>query len=74
MTSVTIPKSLARTGDLVVIPREEYNLFLSWKKRVKTFKPTTAEKQALARARKEFSEGRYATLAELTNEMGNRRR
>ena len=36
MNTVTIPQTLARKGDLVVIPREEYEKFLTMKKRVKS--------------------------------------
>lgn len=36
MNIVTIPKKLAQRGDLVVIPREEYEEFSTWKKIVKT--------------------------------------
>ena len=29
MTTITIPKELARKGDLIIIPREEYKVLLS---------------------------------------------
>jgi hypothetical protein len=35
MNTITIPQTLAKKGDLVVIPREEYEKFLTMKKRVK---------------------------------------
>ena len=35
MNTITIPKTLASKGDLVVIPREEYEKFLIMKKRIK---------------------------------------
>ncbi|MFA4818601.1 MAG: hypothetical protein WC621_02040 [Patescibacteria group bacterium] len=35
MNAVTIPKELAQKGDLVVIPREEYEAFSHWKRTVK---------------------------------------
>jgi hypothetical protein len=35
MNMITIPKELVRKGDLVVIPREEYEAFSHWKKTVR---------------------------------------
>ncbi len=34
MTTLTIPKKLAQMGDLVVIPKGEYEAFSLWKKTV----------------------------------------
>ena len=62
---VTIPKELAQKGGLVIIPRSEYKEFLHWKKLIKTFKPTAAEKKALREARKDFAKGNYIALEEL---------
>jgi len=69
---ITIPKELAKKGELVVIPRSEYERFLHWRKSVKTFKPNVAEKKALKEARKDFTQGNYITLEELKNELGGR--
>lgn len=35
MNVVTIPKKLAQKGDLVVIPKEEYEAFSTWKETVR---------------------------------------
>ena len=35
MPTLTIPKTLTKHGDLVVIPRREYEEFSHWKKSVK---------------------------------------
>lgn len=35
MPSITIPKKLTKQGDLVVIPRREYEEFSRWRKTVK---------------------------------------
>lgn len=35
MSTVTIPKELAKKGDLVVIPKNEYDAFALWKRTVK---------------------------------------
>lgn len=59
---LTIPKRLTKRGDLVIIPRVEYEEYLHWQKSVKTFKPTATEKKALKEARKDFARGNYITL------------
>ncbi|MEK7479145.1 MAG: hypothetical protein AAB634_01235 [Patescibacteria group bacterium] len=35
MTTVTIPKELAKQGDLVLVPRREYEAFSQWRKHIK---------------------------------------
>lgn len=73
MSTITLPETIAKTGELVAVPRDAYEDFLAWQKRVKsvrTFKPTAAEKKALARARKNLARGDYLTLTELRHELG----
>ena len=74
MATVTIPKELAKKGDLVLIPKEEYEALLTGKRRIKTFKPTVAQKRALREARKQISKGHYLTLNQLRHELGSRNR
>lgn len=62
---ITIPRKLAENGKLVIIPHEEYEEFLYWKKTVKTYEPTAAEKKALKEARRDFAQGKYFFLEEL---------
>ena len=59
---VSIPKELSKEGDLVVIPRVQYEEFLHWKKSIKTYKPSAAEKKALKEARRDFAQGKYLRL------------
>ena len=35
MDSITIPRKLAARGDLIVIPKEEYDAFSEWRRAVK---------------------------------------
>ena len=71
IATITIPKELARTGDLVLVPRKDYEDYLSYRLRnVKTFKPTAAEKKALARARRNFEKGNFMTLDEFRHAVG----
>ncbi len=68
MTTVTIPKELGARKDLVAVPRDTYREFVAWQKKIKsvrTFKPTAADKRALARGRKNFAKGNYITADEL---------
>lgn len=63
--------------ELVAVPRGLYEEFLAWQemfKSKKTFKPTLAEKKAVARGRREISKGRYISLEELTYELENKNR
>lgn len=73
MTSLTIPKELAKKGELVIIPRKEYEEFSSWRKFMgsfKTFTPTSAEKRALKKARGDYKKGKYLTIDELKHKLG----
>lgn len=65
MTTITIPKELARRGDLVVIPRTEYDALLKRRRIAPTVQLTVSEKKALDRARKEIARGEFVTLKEL---------
>ncbi|MBI2623744.1 MAG: hypothetical protein HYW65_04240 [Candidatus Liptonbacteria bacterium] len=76
MTTVTIPKELARKGDLVLVPRKEYEEFEAWArtvKRVKEFTPTRAQLLDLKRAREDYRKGKFVTLNELKRELGSKR-
>ncbi len=76
MTTVTIPKELARKGDLVLVPRKEYEAFQSWARavnRTKEFKPTRAQLLELKRAREDYRKGKFVTLDELKRELGIKR-
>lgn len=73
MATITIPKGFDTIQELIAVPRTTYAEFLDWQKKIKslrTFKPTAAEKNALAKARKEFARGDYITLAQLKHELG----
>jgi len=59
---IAIPKNLAKQGELIILPRREYDEFLNWKKAVRIFKPTPAQKRDLTEARKDFAKGTYFKL------------
>ena len=73
MNIVTIPKKLAQGGDLVVIPREEYEEFLALKKIIPVVKATKEEMRAIRRGEREFREGKYVEWAQLKKELARRR-
>ena len=56
-------------GDLVLVPKREYESFLEFKK-IKEFIPTLAEKKALKRAELNRKKGNYLTLNEFKNKLG----
>ena len=60
MVPVTISKELVKKGDLVVIPRREYEDFLRMRKFLLAVKPTVSERRAIARGRSEVRKKQYA--------------
>lgn len=68
--TITIPKNLASTtGELVVIPRKEYELFLTYRK-FKEVAGTQTQKHALRRAEKNLSKQKTLSLNEFAKQMG----
>lgn len=73
MEIITIPKKMFQKGELVILPRSDYEEFLDWRKTIKTYKPTSFEKKILRKARKDFTSGNHISLRELKNELGSAR-
>lgn len=69
MCIITIPKELAKKGDLVVIPRGEYETLLRLKE-IREFQPTRAQKKALARAQRNLKKRRTVSLNEFAKALG----
>ncbi len=67
---LTIPRELSRQGDLVIMPRRDYEELLRLKKVIALVEPTSSEKKAIKSGRKEIREGKYLTLGQLENELG----
>ena len=67
--NVTIPKSLVQMGDLVLVPRKEYESFLKFKK-IKEFNPTMAQKRALIRAEANLKKGKSLSYDEFATKLG----
>jgi len=68
MNTITIPKKVAARGDLVVIPRKDYEALLELK-RLKEFSPTVAQKKALVRAEQNFRKGKTLSYHELAKKL-----
>lgn len=66
---ITIPKTLTMGGELVVIPRSEYDDYLSFKKIISAVKLSRAEKAAIQKGRREIKQGAYLSLREIKNEL-----
>lgn len=66
--NITIPKSLAQMGDLVLVPKKEYESFLQFKS-IREFTPTLAEKRALKRAEKNLKKGKTLSYDELVRKL-----
>ncbi|OGD33650.1 hypothetical protein A2833_01065 [Candidatus Azambacteria bacterium RIFCSPHIGHO2_01_FULL_44_55] len=69
MNSITIPQKLAKEGDLVVIPRKEYEALLELR-RVKEFIPTRVQKRALMQAERNFKQKKALSYNELVKKLG----
>ncbi len=71
MVTVTIPKKLAKQGDLVVVPRKEYEELLRLRSKVIPEVPLTAvQKQKLRAARKRLAQSEFLSLDELRKKLG----
>ena len=70
MTTITIPRKLAQKGDLILIPKKEYEVLLRRQKIIPLAKLTKAEKRALDRSEREIARGNYITLEKLEHELG----
>ena len=73
MTTITLPKELTNKGELVIIPRKEYEEFLSLKKLIPIFKPTRYDLRALGQGRKEIRDGQCVEWRILKYELENLR-
>ncbi len=69
MATITIPRKLTKGEELIIIPRKEYERILSLKT-IPEFRPTTSQKRALMRGRKNRQSGNFFTLDELKNKLG----
>ena len=68
---IAIPKELSKTGELVIIPRSDYEEFLRLKKIIPLVELTPSERKAIKQAKKEIKQGKYLTLNQLKNELGD---
>lgn len=71
--NVTIPKALSRMGDLVLVPRKEYESFLKFKK-ITEFTPTASDKKALKLAEKNYKNGKSLSYDEFVTKLGLKNR
>jgi len=66
---LSIPRELSRQGELVIMPRTDYEEFLRLKKVIPLIEPTLSEKKVIKAGRKEIREGKYLTLHQIKNEL-----
>ena len=70
MNIITIPKKLAQKGDLVIVPRKEYEALVRKQPRyIPVVELTASEKKIIARGEKELVRGEYVTLEDLAHEL-----
>lgn len=69
MTTITIPKKLAQQGELVILPKKEYETLLEFRT-IKEFSPTNAQKRALLKAEENFKKGKTLSFNDLSRKLG----
>lgn len=71
MSTITIPRELTKKGELVIIPRKEYEEFLRHRlKEAGELALTASQKKRLQKARKNLAAGKYLTVYELKRKLG----
>lgn len=70
MNIITIPKINFSLGDLVIVPRVEYESLMA--RAVPEFTPTKEDLKALAQGRRDFRAGKTISLAQLKHDLANR--
>ena len=69
MNTITIPRELSQKGDLVVVPRKEYDALLELREIVE-FTPTSSQKNALKRAEKNLRNKKSLSYDEVLSKLG----
>jgi len=67
---ISIPKELSKKGELVIIPRVQYEEYLRFKKAFPLITLNPSEKKAIEQGRKEIRQRKYLTFKQLKNELG----
>lgn len=70
MNVITIPKKLAQKGDLVVIPRKEYEELAALRKAIPVGMPSREEMRTIRRGEKEIREKKYTPWSMIRHELG----
>ena len=77
MTTITIPKTLIKEKELVLIPRKEYDKLLQLKDFEKTYihkrreiKITPHQKSIFKKAERRIASGEFYTINELKSKLG----
>ena len=69
MTILTIPKKLAQHGDLIILPRKQYEELTKLAK-AREFLPTQAQKRALAKAENNLNKGKTLSYGDVVRKLG----
>jgi hypothetical protein len=69
MRAITIPKKLVAQGDLIVIPRREYETLLAFK-RIREGSPSASDRKALRIGLKQKRQGKVRPWRSVKHELG----
>jgi len=70
MPTITIPKKFVQQGDLIIVPRREYEALIGLRKAVE-FAPTAPQRKALAKAEQNLKAGKTLSYHELVRKLGS---
>ncbi len=68
MNTITIPKKMARDGDLMIVPRKEYEQLMRFWTSTEHLAPR--DKRAIAKGLNEIAQGKFLTSKQVHNELG----
>lgn len=70
MTTITAQRKLARRGDIVMVPRKEYEALTALRKAVE-FVPTAAQRRALGKAEQNLKASKTLSYHDLVQKLGS---
>ena len=77
MQTITIPQSLTRTGELIVVPKREYEELRELQREFRAVpiaQMTAGERRALRAGQRQIARGDYYSLDELKQRLARRHR
>ncbi len=74
MITLTIPEKLTKKGDLVLIPKSEYEEFVRFQRIISIVQPTSRERKAIAHGKAEVKRGNFTPWSKIKHGLARRSR